>query len=231
MLKSRIFFFILILTMTFFYVGGCRRAGTWLVKKDVPAHSDAMVLLMGAFPDRVLQAVDLYKDGKADRLLIVEESMGPFSLLESRGADIISNTEQARNSAITLGIPGDSITILPGNARNTQTEAIAVRTYLAGIPAIDTILLVSSAYHMRRASMIFKAALRDSETPIYVGCSPSVYSEFIAYRWWRGKEGIQEVLTEYLKIGSFVVFEKKKLGVNQGELKCLKLGQKTKGTG
>ncbi len=210
-MKYRIYFFGILLIIGSLYIGGCRRAGTWLVKEDIPRHVDAMVMLMGGFPDRVLQAVDLYKEGTAGRLIIVEESMGPFSKLESRGADIISNTQQAKNSAIVLGIPADSITILPGEARDTKTEAIAVRNYLSVNNAIDTLLLVSSPSHMRRASMIFKAALRDSETPVYVGCSPSAYSNFSADRWWRDKEGIQTVLSEFVKIGSFVMFERRDL--------------------
>jgi len=214
MLKSRIVFFIILIALSAAYVGGCRRAGAWLVKENVPEHADAMVLLMGGFPDRVLQAVDLYKEGKAGRLLIVEESMGPFRALEARGADIISNTEQARNSAIALGIPADSITVLPGDARSTLDEAIVVRDYLVERNNIDTVLLVSSSAHMRRASMIFKAALKNNDHPVYIGCSPSAYSDFNAAKWWRDKEGIQSVLTEYAKMVSFVVFEKRKLGVN-----------------
>ena len=190
MLKSRIFFFIILFVLITLYIGGCRRAGAWLVKENVPEHADAMVLLMGNFPDRVLQAVDLFKEGKADRLLIVEESMGPFRALEARGADIISNTEQARNSAIALGIPADSITLLPGDARSTQDEAIVVRDYLVERNNIDTILLVSSAAHMRRASMIFKAALKNNYHPVFIGWSPSAYSDFNAAKWWRDKEGI-----------------------------------------
>ncbi|MBE0655289.1 MAG: hypothetical protein IH594_15925, partial [Bacteroidales bacterium] len=67
---------------------GCRRAGAWLMKDDLPSHADAMVLLMGSFPERVIQAADLYRDGLADRLIIVHESMGSYRLLESLGADI-----------------------------------------------------------------------------------------------------------------------------------------------
>jgi len=191
--------------------GGCRRAGKWLVKDDVPEHADAMVMLMGGFPERVLQAVDLYHDGKVGRLIIVEESMGPFKTLESRGADIISNTQQAKNSAIALGIPADSITVLPGDARDTKTEAVAVRNYLAGKTAMDTLLLVSSPSHMRRASMIFNAALRDSETPVYIGCSPSAYSSFNPDKWWRRKEDVQHVVSEMAKIVSFRLVEHSKL--------------------
>jgi uncharacterized SAM-binding protein YcdF (DUF218 family) len=214
MLKSRIVFFFILIVLTVVYVGGCRRAGKWLVKEDMPEHADAMVILMGDFPDRVLQAADLYHEGRAGKLIIVEVSMGPFSTLEAKGADIISNTEQARNAVIALGIPADSITVLPGNARSTQTEALIVRDYLADNTCIDTLILVSSPAHMRRASMIFKAAFRDAKTPVYIGCSPSIYTDFDAEHWWRGKEGIQTVLAEFVKIGSFVVFEKRDLRVS-----------------
>lgn len=190
------------------YTAGCRRAGQWLVKNDVPRHSDAMVILMGDFPDRVLQAADLWSERKADRVIIVEESMGPFEKLEARGARILSNSRQAADALVALGVPHDSISIIPGDARSTLDEALAVSKYLSEADDADTLLLVSSADHMRRASMIFRYVLRHSELPAYIGCSPSAYSNFDAKHWWRDKEGIQYVLTEYLKIGSFVLVEK-----------------------
>ena len=194
---------------TLLYTGGCRRAGIWLVKKKVPEHSDAIVLLMGSFPERVMQVADLYIDDRSSRIIIVQESMGPYKLLESRGADILTTTEQARSSVIALGIPADSITILPGDARSTLDEAVIIRNYLSGKPDIDTIILVSSPSHMRRASMIFNAAFRDSQTPMIIGCSPSIYSSFNPEGWWRRKEDVQMVLSEFVKIGSFVMFERR----------------------
>ena len=76
MLKSRLIFFFILIVLTVVYIDGCRRAGNWLVKEDVPEHADAMVLLMGSFPDRVMQAADLYNEGQADRLIIVHEEYG-----------------------------------------------------------------------------------------------------------------------------------------------------------
>ena len=210
MYKSRIIFFSIPLLLAITYAGGCRRAGKWLVKEDVPQHADAMVLLMGSFPDRVLQAVDLWQEGRTDRVIIVEESMGPFKRLEERGVSIISNSEQAANSLVALGIPADSITVLPGDARSTLDEAMVVRGYLADSYTADTILLVSSASHMRRACMIFNKAFKESGMPVYVGCSPSAWSSFNPEKWWRRKEDVQSVMSELVKIGSFVVFEKKK---------------------
>lgn len=191
-------------------VGGCRRAGKWLVKENTPVRADAMVLLMGNFPDRVLHAVDLYRSGTAGKVLIAEESMGPFSTLEARGAEILSNTEQARNASVALGVPPGSIIVLPGEARSTMDEAIIIRNYINSMPDTDTLLLVSSASHMRRASMIFNAAFRKSDRPVYIACSPSSYSGFNPEKWWRNREEVQAVMYEYIKIVSFVLFERRK---------------------
>lgn len=203
--------FIIFLILTVSCFAGCRKAGKWLVMDKMPAHGDVMVLLMGNFPERVMEAVDLYNEGRAGRIIIVQEGMGPYELLESRGADILSTTEQARNSAVALGIPEDSITILPGDARSTMNEAVIISKYLVGKPEIDTIILVSSPSHMRRASMIFQSAFKTKGIPVYTGCSPSRYSGFQPEKWWLRKEDIQAVLSELMKIGSFVVIEKRDL--------------------
>jgi uncharacterized SAM-binding protein YcdF (DUF218 family) len=208
-MKKKVFSFIIpILFLLFVYSAGCRRAGAWLVKEDIPEHADAIVLLMGSFPDRVLQVNDSWKRGLADRIIIVEESMGAFAELEARGASIMSNSEQAAHSLIALGIPGDSITILPGNAQSTLDEAISTRNYIKAHNSTDTILLVSSPAHMRRAYIIFRKTMRDMQHSVVIGCQPSTYSSFDRLRWWRKKEDIQLVVTEILKTGSFMLIEK-----------------------
>ncbi len=175
LVKSRIIFIVFLIGLTIIYVGGCRRIGTWLVKDDANLHADAMVLLMGSITDRVLQAADVYNAGLADKLIIVEESRGPHKILLQRGATLVSNTDQTRNAAVALGIPADRITLLPGDARSTLTEAMIIRDYLAMDFSIDTLLLVTSAPHSRRASMIFRAALKDTEQT----CRPVVQSKHL----------------------------------------------------
>ena len=137
-------FLVLLLILAIAYIGGCRRAGVWLAKEDMPSHADAIILLMGNFPERVLQVYDTWESGQADSVIIVEESMGAFSALESRGASIVSNSEQAAGSLVALGIPRDNIVLLPGNARSTLDEAYAVRKFLPGNSETDTLILVSS---------------------------------------------------------------------------------------
>lgn len=211
MWRTRILFSLIFVVYLAVIIAGCRRSGSWLSREDVPRHADAMILLMGTFPERVLQAADLYKAGISDRLIIVSENMGAYRALEERGAKVIRTTEQARDAAVVLGIPDSCITILPGNARSTLDEALSVSEYLRGENRIDSLILVSSPAHMRRAQMIFKTVLRKSGFNIYIGCSPSTYTSFIPEKWWKQKEDIQTVLTEFIKIWSFLLIEKRKI--------------------
>ena len=188
-----------------------KNAGSYLVKSDPPNSADAMVILMGSIPDRVLQAADIYKDGLAGKLIIVKESMGKFRELETRGVQIISSTKQCRDACITLGIPAESIIILPGDALSTQEEATIVRQYLKTQPSIDSITLVTSPDHTRRASMIFERAFKKQRMPVVVLCSPSKYTGYTGKGWWKNKEGIQTVVMEYLKMGNFWMIERSKL--------------------
>jgi uncharacterized SAM-binding protein YcdF (DUF218 family) len=192
-------------------VGSCRKAGTWLVKDDQVKHADVMVMLTGSISDRVLQTADLYSEGVAARVWIVEEAMGANRILEERGVDLISNSTQVKNALISLGIPSDSILILPGDAASTRMEAEIVRSYLLTQKGMETLLLVTSADHTRRAYKIFNAAFKNLEEGPVVYCSASKYTNFHPEKWWRSKEDIQDVLKEYLKLLNFALFEKGEL--------------------
>ncbi len=183
----------------------------WLARDDEPEHADALVLLMGGIADRVLQVADLYSEGVAPRIIIVTESMGAYRALEERGIRLISNTVQVRDALARLGVPADSIVILPGDARSTMNEAMVISEYLESDPRIDSLVLVSSSYHMRRAGMIFETAFRRSGREMTVLCSPSDYTNYSARGWWKHKEEIQAVLPEYIKIGSFLFLERRRL--------------------
>jgi uncharacterized SAM-binding protein YcdF (DUF218 family) len=209
--KSRLLFFSVLVALVLLYAGACSRAGVWLARNDKPVHADALVLLMGGIADRVLQVADLYGEGVASRVIIVTESMGAYRALEERGIRLISGTVQVRDALTRLGVPGDSIVILPGDACSTMNEAVAISRYLGSDQRIDTIVLVSSAYHMRRAGMIFETAFSRSGREVTVLCSPSDYTNYSARGWWKHKEEIQAVLPEYIKIGSFLFLERRRL--------------------
>jgi uncharacterized SAM-binding protein YcdF (DUF218 family) len=210
-MKRRIYIVGVVTVILLLAVGSCRKAGTWLVKDDQVSHADVMVMLTGSISDRVLQTADLYNEGVAARVWIVEEAMGANRILEERGVDLISNSTQVKNALISLGIPSDSILILPGDAASTRMEAEIVRSYLRTQTGMETLLLVTSADHTRRAYKIFNAAFKNLEKAPVVYCSPSKYTNFHPEKWWRSKEDIQEVVKEYMKLTNFVLFERGEL--------------------
>lgn len=186
-------------------------AGTWLVKKDKLVHADAIVILMGSISDRVLQAADLYSQGYASTVIMVEESMGAYRLLKDRGVEIISSTTQCKNALMILGVPETDIITLPGDAVSTQMEAGIITNYLKRNLNIDTILLVTSPDHTRRASMIFTKAFQKSKMHVSVISCPSLYNDFTGRAWWRKKEDIQTVVAEYVKLLNFLLLEQYRL--------------------
>lgn len=192
-------------------VGGCRKAGSWLVKEEIPQHADAMVLLTGTLADRVLQVDDLYSRKVADKVWIVQDRLRARSELEKRGVKLPSVSTLAKDALITLGIPEDNIETLAGNAASTKMEAESVRAFLQTQTGVNSVLLVTSSHHSRRAYSIFKASFRSLDNPPELFCSPSNYTGFHAEKWWRNKEDIQDVVYEYVKLVNFYLFEKRKL--------------------
>jgi uncharacterized SAM-binding protein YcdF (DUF218 family) len=211
-MKSRIYIYGISILLLIVCFGIFRRAGSWLVKVDQPRHADAIVILMGSISDRVLCAVDLYHAGLASKVIMVKTNPLSSEQTDNESETIgISNTMESRDELISMGVPADSIYIIQGGATSTQIEATIIRAYLKNNSDIDTFLLVSSAEHLRRASMIFKSAFRVAGMQVHVICSPSKYTNFDAKRWWGSKQGVQTVVLEYLKLANFLLFERKKL--------------------
>jgi uncharacterized SAM-binding protein YcdF (DUF218 family) len=197
------FLFLIILI----YIGACRRAGSWLIKEDSLVHSDALVLLVGERASRLLQVTDLYNKKLADILLVVETSREAYKQLEERGIQIKNSTDEIVEALLLLGIPGKDIVIIAGDADSTQDEARIIRDFVTDRPNIDTLLLVTSPYHTRRASIIFKTVFRKAGVKTHIACSPNNYSDFDGDKWWRNKQEIQLVIFEYIKLANFILFE------------------------
>jgi len=140
---------------------------------DAIAHGDAGLVLSGGYSkvpgtsgasefddfDRALAGYDLYRAGKAPRIIFT----GGWSALRPKPDPVGA---VLRERALSFGVP-DSDIIVVGRASNTEEEARAVREQFAANPVIDAdtgqsrpprIILVTSAFHMTRAESLFRAA-------------------------------------------------------------------------
>ena len=96
-------------------------------------------------PDRFLTGLDLYRAGKAPRLLFTGGA-SPFRPGQSLAG------QRYLQEARQLGIPAAAMASTPPVV-NTAEEAAAIRQLL---PARARVLLVTSAFHMRRAQRLFE---------------------------------------------------------------------------
>ncbi len=200
----KILFLLLLLTATLLLL---RSAGTFLIKQDALQKSDATLILMGSLADRVLHAADLYKDGHSTEILVVNNIQYGSEYLEQYNVYIPNGAELSKQALTQLHIPDSLITIIPGQAASTRAEAEITANYLQQNPQIDTLIIVSSAAHMRRAIMIFEDIFRDYGINATILSAPSKYSGFNAKKWWTDRESAKQVFMEYTKIASFLLVE------------------------
>jgi len=184
-----------------------KNAGNFLVKSDNPTKGDATLILMGSIADRVLQASDNYKQNLTTEILIVNNIQYGSEYLAQYNVHIPNFAELSKQALIQLHIPDSLITIIPGRATSTRAEAQITANYLQQNPHIDTLIIVSSAAHMRRAMMIFEDTFNDNNLSVTILSAPSKYSGFNAEKWWRDRESAKQVFMEYLKITSFLLIE------------------------
>jgi uncharacterized SAM-binding protein YcdF (DUF218 family) len=123
--------------------------GFWLSPQNHLQRSDAIVAVSGGeTQSRALEAVKLYKQGYAPIIVFsgaAQDTSGP------------SNAAAMRRLAMDSGVPSDSIEVeekSQNTAENAEDTAPLVRSLNAG-----SIILVTSPYHQRRASIEFGRVL------------------------------------------------------------------------
>ena len=134
-----------------------------LIKPSKVESADAVVVLSGMVKtiqtkngldyewgeaaDRIFVGIDLFKSNKAPVLILTGGKL-PWSIGVPEG-------EYLRDVAIDLGVPKKDI-LITENVENTDQEAKAIKKILL----LDNpkVILVTSAFHMPRAQLVFEAA-------------------------------------------------------------------------
>ena len=179
-------------------------AATLLITEAPLANADAIVILGGSanYKERTREAAKLLLEGRSPRLLITNDNMrGPWSSAEQRNLYFYERSlEEIRNA----GVPGNSVNVLMKPVAGTQEEAELVRQY-AEEHRLHSVLIVTSAYHSRRALWVFSRVFRDTGIRIgLISVKPGDESPRPA-TWWLSRRGWRLVPTEYVKMVYYVV--------------------------
>lgn len=162
----------------------------------MPEAADAVVVFaggvgesgkaQGGYLERLKQAVDLYKAGYASSLVF--SSGYVFSFKEA---------EVMRTLAIDQGVPPDRI-VLEEQATNTY-ENVAFTNRILEQRQWRRILLVSSPYHMRRATLVWQKVAPD----VTVIPAPPFSSQFYEHGTGASLEQVRGILWEYAALAVY----------------------------
>ena len=180
---------------------------TNLIVEKPLEKADAILVLGGSstFIERTHKAAELYKNGVAPKIFLTNDGLqGGWNDKEKRNPYFF---ERARWELIAQGVPESAIEVLPEVVEGTQDEAILLAK-TAREQNLKSILLVTSAYHTRRALSTFETVLRENigATETGIVSPPTGLQTPSEYYWWLRPKGWQFVAGEYLKIVYYWVF-------------------------
>jgi len=162
-----------------------QRVGTFLDVGAPPVRADAALVLAGGLEgDRILKAAELKRQGYVPIVYV----SGPRLLYET------SECEISIPFAVRRGSAAADFRCIPSHAYNTLDEATACCAALERA-GVKRLLLVTSSYHTRRATGIYRKACPKL-------AFVTVASEDLRFqlgRWWQRREGRKELFMEYTK--------------------------------
>jgi uncharacterized SAM-binding protein YcdF (DUF218 family) len=179
--------------------------GGFLIVADDRQPADAIVVLSGSLPDRILEAIDLYQAHLAPRIILTRGvSLPGLEALRARGGAVLEPHEQNLDVARQLGVPPEVMAVMPAPISSTLGEARALLRYLQE-QGIRSILLVTSKPHARRAGMIFSAVAGGR---VRIAVCPSRYDPFTAETWWHYRARTRRLVTEYGKLLTYLLIDR-----------------------
>lgn len=166
--------------------------GKWLVFDD-RQPADVLVILVGGDPDRDRLTAKLFSQGFAPVIWLANDR----NLRETDFANDAGNVIRRLTAA---GVPRERITLLP-TARNTTSEAQRVAEHVQSLEPgkrPQSITIVTTSFHTRRARILFRKYLSGSGVVIHTAASydPAVPTE----GWWRQNHSRSMFTGEFAKI-------------------------------
>lgn len=158
---------------------------------------DAIVAISGGNTSvRAAEAIRLYKEGWSDTLIFsgaAADTSGP------------SNAEVMRRQAIKAGVPAKNIKV-EALSQTTKQNAEQVKALLVAASggSVKSIILVTSPYHQRRASLEFRAL---AGYGIAIVNRPTPNDPDWSKVWWLTPRGWWLASGELVKITAFYVGE------------------------
>lgn len=164
---------------------------------DYSRQTGDLIMVLGcrkAVENRMSVAAELFKNGKAEIILLTGGKVQTTSI------GIMSEYEAMSIAAQKLGIPTDKI-ITEGKSLSTVENFIFSKNIIKDkLPKCQRIILVTTAYHMRRAFCIANKIMPEYE---FIPC-PANGNLTARDRWSKDEMGRKIVLGECAKFDYYI---------------------------
>jgi len=161
----------------------------WLVVEDPLERADAALVMTGDVDyERTVAAAHLMEEGYARILVLTGGEPWPGDSAQS-----------LRDRAIQEGVSPAQIRVETTSA-STRESLVAVRPILRA-EGVRSVLLVTSPYHQRRASMAARKALPG----VRIISRPAPSARWAPKAWWASAYRRRIVMKEYLKLGYYIL--------------------------
>lgn len=189
---------VLYAVISFYRVPILRQAGRFLVKEDPVKNADLIVCLAGKPLERGLAAADLYRDGRAPRVFLTRERPPDgLETLSRKEGNFLETIDLLEMTLENSGVPPSAWVEGEKVVQSTYDEAMLVRE-VCRKEACRAVIVVTSPAHTRRAGLLFRRVLADTDAEVMmVG---STHSGFRPENWWKSPGYTEEVVLEYLKL-------------------------------
>jgi len=174
-------------------------AAQLLVVRAPLASADAIVVLSGSatFRERAQHAAALFNEGRAPRIVLTNDRLlSNWSPEEQRNPYFY---ERSRDELRRAGVPDDKISVIMDPIRSTYDEAVVLKKF-AEANHLSSLLVVTSAFHSRRAFWTFSRVFEGSGKLIGIDPAEPRIESPAAATWWLHSLGWELVPKEYVKL-------------------------------
>lgn len=169
--------------------------GKWLVDEDPLQKATAIVVLSGSFPDRGLEAAQLYHEGYAPEIWLTHPA-AHVDTLKVFGIRYPSENDYNRQLLRRQDVPAKAIRVLDDPIQNTADELKVVSDTLQGRGG-GAVIIVTNKSHTRRVHILWEKYFASGGRIIVHGIPED---NFEPAHWWKYTGSTAQVVHEVVGI-------------------------------
>lgn len=187
------FYFLLIFSIWFFRYSILRGIGNFLINEDELKKSEVMFVLGGRAYERGNEAVKIFKQGYAHKIVCTSGNF-PSDYL---ALDLPYLESDATKVNITRQGIDDGLVTAIHEGTSTFEEAEIILKYCEK-NQISSCIILSSKFHTGRAKKVFEKKLKAAKIDFIIRGAPA--ADYDENKWWESEYGLINVNNEYIKM-------------------------------